>query len=159
MSATDELRKMLDERGVEWKEYGYENHTWWSGSENIDWHAVNRPSVTGLYVKIEAVLTPAQAIAATLGSEECHYIPDDVGFTWWDENDVEHCEEYSASYECGSASCDKCGYTMMVGDEGWFDGWDEITEWWEEDGSYHKGYVLRPRFKHCPNCGRKVVDA
>ena len=95
----------------------------------------------------------------TAGAATCHYSPDDVGFTWWDENDVEHCEEYSASDECCSASCDKCGYTMMVGDDGWFDGWDEITEWWEEDGSYHKGYVLRPRFKHCPNCGAKVVDA
>ena len=89
----------------------------------------------------------------------CHYIPDDTGFTWWDENDEEHYEGGSASYECGSASCDKCGYEMMVGDDGWFNGWDEITEWWEEDGSYHKGYVLTPRFKHCPNCGRRVMGA
>ena len=88
----------------------------------------------------------------------CHYDPDDAGFTWWDENDDEHYEEYSASYECDSASCDKCGFSMMVGEEGWFDGWDEITEWTEEDGSEHKGYVLKPRFKHCPRCGRKVTE-
>lgn len=90
------------------------------------------------------------------GAGTCIYVPDESGFTWWDENDVEHYEEYSASDECGSASCDKCGYTMMVGDDGWFDGWDEITDWWEEDGSYHKGYILKPRFKHCPNCGRRI---
>ena len=103
--------------------------------------------------------TIADKLNATLGEGTCHYIPDDTGFTWWDENDEEHYEGGSASYECGSASCDKCGYEMMVGDDGWFNGWDEITEWWEEDGSYHKGYVLTPRFKHCPNCGRRVMGA
>lgn len=64
MSATDDLRKLLDERGVEWEDHGYENHTWWNG-----WHAENRPSVNGSYVKVESVITPEQAIAATLGSE------------------------------------------------------------------------------------------
>ena len=68
-SASDVLRELLDERGVEWKDYVYENHTWWSGSENVGWHAENRPSANGLYVNIEAVLTPEQAIAATLGNE------------------------------------------------------------------------------------------
>jgi hypothetical protein len=97
--------------------------------------------------------------AATMGAGTCRYIPDDAGFTWWDENDVEHYEKHSASDECCSASCDKCGNQMMVGDDGWFNGWDEITEWWEEDGSYHKGYVLEPRFKRCPNCGARLVGA
>lgn len=92
------------------------------------------------------------------GAGTCIYIPDETGFTWWDENDVEHYEEDSASDECCSASCDKCGHTMMVGDEGWFDGWDEITEWTEEDGSEHKGYVLKPRFKYCPNCGKRIKE-
>ena len=66
MTATDELRAMLDERGVEWRDYGYENHVWW-----CDWHAENRHSVNGLYVKVEAVITPEQAIAATLGAGTC----------------------------------------------------------------------------------------
>lgn len=71
MTATDELRKLLDERGVEWKDHHYDNHTWWSDDNNIGWHAENRPAVTCLYVKIEAVLTPEQAIAATLGRGAC----------------------------------------------------------------------------------------
>lgn len=62
MTATDELHRMLDERGVSWKCYGYENHTWWG-----EWHAENRASVNGLFLKVEGVVTPAQAIAATLG--------------------------------------------------------------------------------------------
>ena len=65
-SATDELRRLLNERGVPWKDYGYGNHTWWG-----EWHAENRASVNGLFVKLEAVCTPAQAIDATLGRGTC----------------------------------------------------------------------------------------
>lgn len=153
--ATEELRRLLDERGVEWRG-GLPTETMVE-ADGLDLLYVALPDGR-VRAFIRNYLTPEQAIAATLGSGTCHYSPDDVGFMWWDENDVEHYEEYSASDECGSASCDKCGYTMMVGDDGWFDGWDEITERWEEDGSYHKGYVIRPRFKHCPNCGAKVVE-
>ena len=96
------------------------------------------------------------ALASDIG--ECYYVPDQQGWTWWDGDDVEHYEEDSASDECYSASCSECGNTMMVGEEGWFDGWDEPVEWTEEDGSEHKGYVLGPRFKFCPECGRRVLS-
>lgn len=65
MSATERLRAMLDERGVPWKDYGHENHTWWG-----EWHAENRASVNGLFLKVEGVVTPEQAIEATLGRGE-----------------------------------------------------------------------------------------
>ena len=87
----------------------------------------------------------------------CQYEPDYTGFTWWDENDVEHYEEDSASDECWSASCNKCGFTMIVGDEGWFNGWDDIKVWADEAGTEHHGILLEPIFKFCPNCGAKVV--
>lgn len=99
-----------------------------------------------------------ETIADAPEDETCRYLPDECGFTWRDEDGVEHHEELSASEDCSSASCDKCGFSMMVGDEGWFDGWDEIVEWTEEDGSEHKGYVLAPNFKVCPECGRRVVS-
>lgn len=99
MTATEELRRMLDERGVEWKCYGYENHTWWG-----EWHAENRASVNGLFLKVEAVITPEQAIEATLGRGTCH-----------DEGDP------------GDFFCSECGvrmftetndtYTMIASDE------------------------------------------
>ena len=69
MTPSDEVRKLLDERGIEHFDYGHENHVWWCGADNVGWHAESRPSVNGSYVKIEAVLTPAQAIAATVGEE------------------------------------------------------------------------------------------
>ena len=91
--------------------------------------------------------------------ETCHYLPNETGFTWRDENDVEHYEEDSASDECWTASCDVCGHVMMVGDEGWFKGFDDIKEWFDEDGAEHHGYDLEPIFNHCPCCGRIVVGS
>ena len=74
MTATDELRRLLDERGVEWKDHHHDNRTWWSDDNNVGWFAEGRPAVTGSYVKIEAVLTPEQAIAATMGRGTCKNI-------------------------------------------------------------------------------------
>lgn len=63
MSATEELRRMLDERGVEWR----------SGLEGVttvgDWCFVEYDDGK-LAATCEPVLTPEQAIAATLGSKE-----------------------------------------------------------------------------------------
>lgn len=91
-----------------------------------------------------------------VNAEECCYIPDESGFTWYDDHLVEHYEEDSASDGCSSASCDKCGNKMMVGDDGWFRGWDEIKVWYDEAGAKHHGYVLDATFAHCPGCGRRV---
>ena len=91
-------------------------------------------------------------------SGECRYIPDERGFTWYDENDAEHCEGDSAADDCGSASCDKCGFAMLVGDGGWFQGWDDVEAWHDEKGAEHHGYVLKAEFRYCPNCGRMVVE-
>ena len=149
-NAPEQLRKLLDERGIGWKA-GLENVTWVG-----DWCFVEYDNGK-LAATCEPSLTPEQAVAATLGRGECFYAPDYQGFTWWDENDEEHYEEYSASDECWSASCSECGNTMIVGDEGWFNGWDEIKEWTEEGSDkLHKGYVLEPTFNFCPNCGKSV---
>lgn len=72
------------------------------------------------------------------GDETCVYLPDEV-LTYWDENDIEH-ETNEPAEDCGSFSCNKCGYTMMYGDIGWFD-----------LRPPHK-----PLFNYCPNCGRRV---
>ena len=71
-TSTETLRRLLDERGVKYRDYFHADKTWWSGRENVGWYAENRPSANGLYVMIEAVLTPAQVIAATLGAGTCH---------------------------------------------------------------------------------------
>lgn len=81
MTATDELRRMLDERGVEWgniRNDGSESDylTEWQFEDNqgeaiaIEWSVGS-----GLSVKTHRYhLTPEQAIAATLGSGTCRRV-------------------------------------------------------------------------------------
>ena len=95
-SATDELRRLLNERGVPWKDYGYGNHTWWG-----EWHAENRASVNGLFLKVEGVITPEQAIDATLGRGTCHA--------------VFEVDAMSEDDRIGEFVCSECGETFGVG--------------------------------------------
>ncbi len=68
MTATDELRRLLDERGVEW-DYGITGATTTRLSVNgID--LTFTPMRDG--VVCSTILTPEQAIAATLGRGTCH---------------------------------------------------------------------------------------
>lgn len=63
MSATDELRRLLDERGVEW-DYGI------TGAASTKFNA-NGVELTFIGMRdgvtCSTILTPAQAVAATLG--------------------------------------------------------------------------------------------
>lgn len=63
MTATERLRSMLDERGVEWDKGAFPNEarTYWRDVVARPWDKQR------LYVT--ALLTPEQAIAATLGDE------------------------------------------------------------------------------------------
>lgn len=104
MSATEELRAMLDERGVEWEDGGkgltiisaqngvpraWEVNTWPSGKDMGDC----------LWVQSRHPLTPAQAVEATLGCGECRIKP------WRMEPDT-------GFFDC--MECDSCGHVMDV---------------------------------------------
>jgi hypothetical protein len=65
MTATDELRRLLDERGVEWDGESYESCTFWNEEKNL---AVASEDIDGK-LWVSQSITPEQAIAATLGSE------------------------------------------------------------------------------------------
>lgn len=90
-NAIDELRALLDERGVRWTNHGYENHLWWKGFDGVQWHAENRYCVDGWCVKVEAVITPAQAIEATLERGECR--PEEQYLDSYSELTVTVCSE------------------------------------------------------------------
>ena len=66
MTATDELRRLLDERGVAHSDH-YLSTTWRDGHGIL--HLAGEPMADGSLVV--DMLTPAQAIAATLGGGEC----------------------------------------------------------------------------------------
>ena len=67
-SATDELRRLLDERGVEY-ETGLPTET--IVREPVDALYVERPDGR-MHVYLRSYLTPEQAIDATLGRGTCH---------------------------------------------------------------------------------------
>lgn len=85
-SATDELRRLLDERGVEHvdAEDGHTQHTWWSDGDH-EIAASNSGERLAVYN-----LTPEQAIDATLGRGTCH--------RKWSKD--------------GYAFCSECGYNI-----------------------------------------------
>ena len=71
MTATDELRAMLDERGVKYvtdDEDGCEFTEWMANG--LEWEADSRGDL--VYLSPVTLITPAQAIAATLGAGTCH---------------------------------------------------------------------------------------
>ena len=129
MTATEELRRMLDERGVE--------H--FDGTESTLWGYESYNEVTGIYrfsadessdgymqVRLWHA-TPEQAIAATLGTGTC--IADETetisvrGDTWgyyFDKHFTIHVME-----------CSECGHTYE-----------------HVNGDY----------EFCPHCGRRVVE-
>ena len=129
-SATKELRRLLDERGVEYETYieqptGFE-HVKWNFNEHgsADFNLeFGEPWLT-MYGTISG---PEQAIAATL----C-----DTGATCERHGVAGTCKLINAADDLGegtsSCMCSECGYTAL-------------DDWWDE-------------FKYCPNCGRKVVD-
>lgn len=107
MTATDELCRLLDERGVKWTDHGYKNHIWWKGFDGVRWHAENRHCVDGWRVKVEAIITPEQAITATLGmgvncSKAEHDAGGCLGFQSGDDDEpvdqCKACHKYT-SYE------------------------------------------------------------
>ena len=95
MSATDELRRLLDERGAEW----------WPDDDFADtthWKTRHIAATAGegkdgmLYVQSIVALTPAQAVEATLGTGTCQ---------------MEYANEvpYAVLNSLGTFFCSECG--------------------------------------------------
>ena len=128
MTATDELRRMLDERGVE---YGVKRETA-TGIEHVCWHPTehsqwdwNEEFGDGWLTGWQSPVTPAQAIEATLGRGTCHDVCASIS-------------EFTCS-ACGFA-CDLMSWISL------FDG---------DTGRHRHHHHGTPNF--CPNCGRRVV--
>ena len=102
MTATDELRAELTKRGVEWRKPAQEYWVLLGMPEGDSTTIVGELSIEeatdGTLVAYN--LTPAQAIAATLGRGTCHLKP------WEMERDT-------GFYDC--MECD-CGYVADVAD-------------------------------------------
>lgn len=101
MSATDELRRMLDERGEYYQTSG--NRTWWgrpvdarTGNPINVFHNQAQPMGDDrLFVELQ-LATPEKAVEATLGGGTCH-------------NDSLKCGE-------GVFLCSECGVYLDIAD-------------------------------------------
>ena len=110
MTATDELRRMLDERGVEW----------WQSANTLGciftrWHSplfgdevcAMENGEEGL-VLFDHFLTPEQAIAATLGAGTCKLtLYEDTGITVCSECGAVQPDDWTVYY------CWSCGRRVV----------------------------------------------
>ena len=109
MTATDELRAMLDERGGEWRYHINDDKTrTWFNVGKLAWFAYETPQ--GYLVLDCSPMTPEQAIEATLGRGTCKvrlYKP-------------EHGSSDCTICECGEINdisanyCNRCGRQIKV---------------------------------------------
>ena len=131
MTTTDELRRMLDERGVEWHISNEDGATFWTGQFGIGYYA--RQNDDGETLRMLGVnLTPEQAIAATLG---------DVDATGARQDDAGTCRKLPPS---GDTVCivRRHGYEMEFG-------------YWKCSAC---GCECFEGARYCMGCGRKVRE-
>lgn len=110
MTATDELRRLLDERGVM---HGYvePDCVWWEGDKGIAYEALevyvlDEPS--GYFAVRD--LTPQQAIDATLGRGTCHIGRGTSGLM---HVTTGHCSECGAEVVKPARYCPNCGRAVV----------------------------------------------
>lgn len=112
VTATDELRRLLDERGVEHYDgtertlWGYEDHDELPGIYRF---SADETSGGRMQVRLWHA-TPAQAIEATLGRGTCHKLPASGDKTCIVRHNSTH-----LTMECGYWRCSECGCECFEG--------------------------------------------
>ena len=153
MTATDELRRLLDERGVEY--YKHEDGeplrklekaeepatSWHMGGASVCAVPIEGSELFDLWIDH---CTPEQAIAATLGSGECEIKCFDGGV-----DEVRQMMKRDAERTCH----DKNGFDSQLGFE------CTVCE------TTVDSYMIAPsdtghevQFTYCPGCGRRVKE-
>ena len=113
MSETDELRKLLDERGVEHRDVSHitlwGRHTY----DSIDYYDYVVNEIEGQLCLSMHDVTPAQAVAATLGRGECEIEERRDG---WGVI-TRHCGNCGADLDCDTRNrqnyCPSCGLRLV----------------------------------------------
>lgn len=119
MTATDELRRMLDERGIEYRVYDEPDEsiicTCWEACGFL-WDADDREE--RIYLSADRLITPEQAIAATLGTGTCQV---DTTENWLPAERYHRCKHCGAFFAVLDASgdipprfCPNCGRRIEV---------------------------------------------
>ena len=177
MSATDELRRMLDERGVEYTANERDTQ-WWPKDNPAGVLAENSRYPHGTLDVYG--LTPEQAIAATLGSCNCtnserteaclpHFwthdgvlhvelpkLPESISVRLPDQRDREVGSARVWQYTRDSGTCHPIISDNLAESDGTGEAWANCSE------CGHLLFVLTDQTSeppnYCPNCGAKVVE-
>ena len=171
-SATERIRALLDERGVEYRTHGTTDRTWFEVG-HISWFIHEREN--GNFTADAVFLTPEQAIAATLGrgmltAEQVRgvlllHLPHREYYS------IEQTDGWQAiadelnstlgSFNCTN-DCANSERTTTV-DETWhvgFNMWngERVTIHVMECNKCGRTYEhVNGNYEFCPRCGRKVV--
>lgn len=181
MTATDELRRLLDERGVEWMPIAWnpKRETYYHTSNGVGFCADEYAD--GVKIYTDTIITPEQAIDATLGETPTSPPPTppkqppydelieslrrdwDIEASWdglrrfWyiglTDEGVRKRDEREATLELGT--CRDLAETPKYGDKTRFEcsacGYE-----YSAVGGFGCDYGDEPDFNYCPNCGRRV---
>lgn len=123
MTATDELRRLLDERGIEYYPKAADETVFSTGTEHVH---VQDDLIDGCLELFIRPVTPEQAVEATLGRGTCHDTgEDDERFCCSECGSRSHiATEYRKFDECGNKSehflfvdnprfCPSCGRKVV----------------------------------------------
>lgn len=106
MNAMEELRALLDERGIEWWEE--DGHTLWRGHGS---HVAQAMSSFAFgdseRLHVTAMLTPAQAVGATLGPGACRNLSKYVN--WFECSCCGWTHDFVTDPYSGPSYCPGCG--------------------------------------------------
>ena len=112
MSATDELRRLLDERGVEYGT-GFGGDTLWTGRHGIRWRWDAQEGKLAMFTHD---ITPEQAVEATLGRGECRNLSKYVN--WFECSCCGWTYDFVTDPYSGPRYCPNCGRRIADGQPG-----------------------------------------
>ena len=158
MTATEELRAELTRRGIEWR-WEDERTTYWyvtvDGEEWGEWTAIEMGGYLHLSFSSGDVLTPAQAIAATVGSDKVEAVLRKLVAQLGVAADFHFARKYVdciVEEYAGKLATLGRGACKEVKIDRHFRGCSECGYRWEH--MYAVGWQVGPKF--CPNCGKRV---
>lgn len=163
MTATEELRRLLDERGVEWMPSAFDPpHETFYKVNGVGFIVTEFPEIERVSLACDMRITPEQAVEATLGPEDA-FTREDVegafvsGYSLgclpagsdpqWDQNEQtvdEHMAELGWVRERGE--CRITSAILLYDPDGY-----ETTL-----SCGHVVHMPPDDFDYCPECGRKV---
>ena len=113
-TATERLRALLDERGVEWRPIAWnpKKETFYYTSDGVGFCADEY--VDGVKIYTDALITPEQAVAATLGPGTCEVEGSTkLGFEPYYEHDLSCGHTVTSEWPEPPRFCPECGAKVV----------------------------------------------